>query len=413
MRVTQEELGRRLRASRESCGLTQQDAARHLGVSRSTVAQMEIGRRKVSGLELFKLARLYGRAVSDFLADGFERDGVGALLRALPEARESQETHEAVRRVVAIAREITALQDVLDLSQLQLGLPHYRLSPPRRSWDAVEQGKDLAMKERNRLGLGNAPADSLALMLEREGLMVLGVELPSHVSGFTLRFDSFMACGVNVVHPETRQRFSLAHEYCHAICDIDTTPGIVSRQGVEQDLREKRANVFAAEFLMPARGVRDFLARFGKGLPSRGSQAIFTEGCDRVSESKRRTTPRSREVDLWHIALVAEHFGVSRESAIWRLVNLGVVDERKRDDLLAQERSGNGRRISSLIRGTADVGEKSRVLHLATRRLLTLAREALSREEISTAKFREIGRLAGLENDEIDEVVLRLRGEDG
>ena len=61
MPISVKELGRRLRVARESCGLTQEDVAKHLGVSRPTVAQMELGNRAVTSLELDKLAYFLSR----------------------------------------------------------------------------------------------------------------------------------------------------------------------------------------------------------------------------------------------------------------------------------------------------------------------------------------------------------------
>jgi len=58
MPISQQELGRRLRVAREACRMTQEAVARRLGVSRSTVAQMELGNRAVTSLELDRLAGL-------------------------------------------------------------------------------------------------------------------------------------------------------------------------------------------------------------------------------------------------------------------------------------------------------------------------------------------------------------------
>jgi DNA-binding XRE family transcriptional regulator len=60
MTVTQEELGRRIRDAREACRMTQNDSAKHIGVSRPTFVQIEAGKRSVSSLELDKLAYLFG-----------------------------------------------------------------------------------------------------------------------------------------------------------------------------------------------------------------------------------------------------------------------------------------------------------------------------------------------------------------
>lgn len=54
-------LGERLRQSRDYLGLSQQEVADLLGVSRPAITHIEAGRRKVSTLELREFARLYRR----------------------------------------------------------------------------------------------------------------------------------------------------------------------------------------------------------------------------------------------------------------------------------------------------------------------------------------------------------------
>ncbi len=68
-------LGARLREARETLGLVQADTADALGIPRTSVAALEAGTRKVTGLELRRLARLYRRPVAWLLG---EDDGNGA-----------------------------------------------------------------------------------------------------------------------------------------------------------------------------------------------------------------------------------------------------------------------------------------------------------------------------------------------
>src|SRR5216684_8825006 len=97
----QRELGRRLRVVREACRMTQEAVARRLGVSRSTVAQMELGNRAVTSLELDRLAALYGRDIRDFLAEEFrEDDALVALFRAHPDVVEQEQIADALRACV-------------------------------------------------------------------------------------------------------------------------------------------------------------------------------------------------------------------------------------------------------------------------------------------------------------------------
>ena len=80
-------LGERLRESREFLGLSQQEVADLLGLSRPAVTHIEAGKRKVSTLELRELARLYRRPyewlVDEMVGPAVDSDDVSqALFRA-------------------------------------------------------------------------------------------------------------------------------------------------------------------------------------------------------------------------------------------------------------------------------------------------------------------------------------------
>lgn len=92
-------VGSRLREAREVLGLTQGDVAEALGIQRTSVIAMEAGRRKVTGLELRRLARLYRRDVAWLLGedDGTaDTEGAAALFRAT--AHLTDEDREQVLR---------------------------------------------------------------------------------------------------------------------------------------------------------------------------------------------------------------------------------------------------------------------------------------------------------------------------
>lgn len=60
------ELGRRLREAREYLGLSQEQVADHLGIPRPSVSTIEAGKRRITFLELKRLAELYRRPLSYF-----------------------------------------------------------------------------------------------------------------------------------------------------------------------------------------------------------------------------------------------------------------------------------------------------------------------------------------------------------
>lgn len=100
-KVEQVEVARRLRAARETLGLTQEDVASALGMQRTSVIAMEAGNRNVTALELRRLARLYNREVAWLLGEGPETIDEGsaenqALFRAT--AKLSEDDKEQVLR---------------------------------------------------------------------------------------------------------------------------------------------------------------------------------------------------------------------------------------------------------------------------------------------------------------------------
>lgn len=94
-----QQIGKRLRAARDYLGLSQELVAQHLDVPRAAVSAMEHGQRKVSSVELRKLAQLYGRPVGYFLGEEedpvLEADEVSSAL-----FRATRKLSEADRRQV-------------------------------------------------------------------------------------------------------------------------------------------------------------------------------------------------------------------------------------------------------------------------------------------------------------------------
>src|SRR4051812_36448563 len=60
-------LGARIQEARKARGITQQEAAEALGMSRPTYIAIEKGERPVQPRELIRLAELYGRSVHHLL----------------------------------------------------------------------------------------------------------------------------------------------------------------------------------------------------------------------------------------------------------------------------------------------------------------------------------------------------------
>lgn len=77
------ELAERIREERIYVGLSQADVAQALGIPRAAVSALETGKRRVSGLELGRLAELFGTSVDRLLGRDVPADETTtALFRA-------------------------------------------------------------------------------------------------------------------------------------------------------------------------------------------------------------------------------------------------------------------------------------------------------------------------------------------
>jgi len=65
----QAKIAARLKEAREYVGLLQEDVASALGIPRASVSALESGKRRVTGLEIRRLARIYRKSVAWLLGD--------------------------------------------------------------------------------------------------------------------------------------------------------------------------------------------------------------------------------------------------------------------------------------------------------------------------------------------------------
>lgn len=426
MPITEQDLALRLRQAREAAGLTQEAVAQSLALPRSSVAQMELGNRSVSSLELDRMARLYGRALDELLAAEFDPEAtLVAIFRADAAESEAAVLLETATHAIALAREMANLEELLEIERVRLRAPAYPVPGPRAKWEAVRQGTQTAAEERKRLHLGDAPLGDVADLLESQGVRTALLALPDDVSGLTLmdpRLSFFVVN--NAGHAVLRRRFSWLHEYAHILLDRERR-GTVSRGAERDDLVEVRANAFAACFLLPPGGARQFLESLGKGQGSRERWDLYDEDEKRAPVSAEgRPEPGSQAVQLYDVIRLAHRFGVSRIAAIYRLKNLRLISQADLEGLLLQEQEGEGLAIERSLglgpwrpRPELEQGPDGAHIEPETSdfrtRFLSLALEAYRRDKISRGKIHELGRLVGASPDEIDDLLDRLGFLDG
>ena len=403
MSIDQAELGRRLKQARESCGLTQEDTAREMEMARATVAQIELGHRSVSGLELAKLAYLYAKDIREFLAPTFTADSLtSVLLRA--DDGSGDGVRAALRDCIALGHQLRDLEALLGISRSTSGVASYPSVSLSSKWEAIQSGTQAALEERRRLGMGLGPLGDLPALLEAQGIRTGLIAMPQGVSGLMISDPSVgLFVVVNREHPAVRQRFSWCHEYAHLLLDR-AQMGHVSRESERTDLLEVRANVFAANFLMPEDGVRQFVATLGKGSASRLHADVFDESG--VVPIDSRTAGGSQDLQIYDVVKLSHHFGVSVLSALYRLMNLRLISDKQFEQMKQMDENGMTKQVADLL-GLAEVSQDEHI-NAFYRRYLVLALEAYRREKISRRKLIEVATKLGVTATEIEQVIETL-----
>lgn len=316
-------LADRLRQARERAGLTQEQAADLLGVRRPAISEIEAGKRAVESTELFRLAEIYGVSFRALVRgeEAPEEKVAAALFRAGDEVAGAARRRELMR-LTRVCRTVTELERELGQLRAQRPIPSYTRPRALTSKStAYAHGGEAAIEERERLRLGLAPIRDVWGVLESAGFHIVPLSLGNEtdLDGLLVRTgDSDVCAGVNVSKWVFRQIFTAVHEYAHAVLDGDVTaeacsmePRRWSRLSHEHRFRETRANQFAAVFLAP----RDALLQYFRAAGAvRGGRVV-------------RMTP----VD---IVRAMDHFGMSAEGLLWRLLNANLINARQRHEAL-------------------------------------------------------------------------------
>ncbi|MEU9285333.1 XRE family transcriptional regulator [Streptomyces sp. NPDC048275] len=239
--------------------MSQAAFAEKVGLTPDKLSKSLAGVRRFTSLDLALIAEAGGRTV-DWLLTG--RDP----LRPSFAARTTAGAAPRRGRVSDAADRFTAAYEVLEL----LGrLPKLPPMPSVRSdlKRYVDQGKQLAQDAVGVLTAADGPRTVAGLetdvlitaCTQTFGVDVAVTRLPDTVEGLTWQTDTFRLVLIGPTETWTRQRFTLAHELGHILAR-DAQDLVVESHvapGRQKDLTEVRANVFAANLLMPAPEVRD------------------------------------------------------------------------------------------------------------------------------------------------------------
>jgi len=218
---------------------------------------IEKGTRPLKAQEIVKLASFFGRSVHELLRPGEPLVDIQPHLRAVAGRTkvENPELDQAISELQRFAEDYLRLEQIMN-APLKLNYPpEVRLS---NQVNPAAFAEDVAVQERQRLGLGDQPIIDLRNVLEAEvGLRIVYQSLPSPIAGMFAYIGEFGGLiAVNRKHPPERRRATMLHEYGHLLVDRHK-PGIdYLATPVKRPASERFAEVFAMAFLMPATSVR-------------------------------------------------------------------------------------------------------------------------------------------------------------
>ncbi len=377
-RLTDVEIGERLRVAREGTKLTQAQAADVIGAARTTIVAIEQGKRRIQMDELQKLATAYRTSANAILRREAVHLDMVPRFRKLEDSRDD-DVERATHLLNSLVRAEIELENALGVSRARNYPPERPLLPG----DVRSQAEQDAQELRDWLGLGAGPvADIISLLDLQLGIRVFVRPLDGKVSGLFAYDEAAGACILlNANHPHERLTQTGAHELAHLV-STRRQPEVFTEDERFASREERYANIFQRNFITPGRAVRQRFAEITAGQ----------------SHLTRR-----------HIILLAHAFGVSREAMVRRLEELKLARDGTWDWF--QEHGGitdaQVREVLGNLPGRADIAVLAR--GLVPPRLALLAREAWKKELYSEG---QLARLLELDRHGIRELLDGVEGEE-
>jgi Zn-dependent peptidase ImmA (M78 family) len=258
--MIKEIIGRKMAAERDRAGLSLEEVAGKIGLSRQTLSLVEKGQKVIDSEKLLKFARLVGRSVSHFFEE--KTPEVQLFFRAHSTQEITPPLEGDLKERYLRYVELEEILGIKPSGQLPQSIPLRSFSE-----DDKKRIGAVAQEERKRLGISDAPIKSIFELLEHHGVRILVFDFgdPDLVgSGVTCYHSESGPCifvNANSKIPAERRIFTAAHEYGHLIFHRDEFVDLHSfryRKGVgkSKSLEEKITDFFAGVFLVPEERLR-------------------------------------------------------------------------------------------------------------------------------------------------------------
>jgi Zn-dependent peptidase ImmA (M78 family)/DNA-binding XRE family transcriptional regulator len=317
-------LGDLLQQARKKMGMTQADAARVIDAARTTLVAIEKGERRLKPNELIQLARAYGRSVSDFVRPTPAIEPFEVQFRAVYHRQEQEELqiNPVIEHFEQLCRNYLELEQIMDAPMTRTYPPEYRCN----TLPLEAAAENIALAERQRLGLGDGPLPQLRDILELSvGIRVFYLKMPPKYSEIYSYDPQLGACmAINQNHYEERRRWSMAHGYLHFLAHRHKPVLDFDGQYQRRPESEQLAESFPKYFLMPTSGL---LRRFNDMSSVHG----------KFTTTNLFTLANYYGVSLEALALRMEGMALLRTGSWDRLRDRGIKVRKVQQDLGLQE----------------------------------------------------------------------------
>jgi Zn-dependent peptidase ImmA (M78 family)/DNA-binding XRE family transcriptional regulator len=260
-------LAERLGVARARSGYGQDDVANALGVSRAMVSYWEAGRRTPNDRQLAALAQLL-RVSLAFLLGQEELESSADLSAMIFRGGDHELPDEARSGLQEFVDFLDQYARLAKAAKFRVRALHQSPFVSAPGFDHAEDARRKAEEVRSSLRLGLGSVGDIDSVCEMLGVTVyraiLGADLSTTISGAFLNHPEVgLSILVNLAMTPGRRRFTIAHELAHALFHSADRRYVVST--ASKDPRERFADTFAGEFLMPVEGVRRVMEEQGFG----------------------------------------------------------------------------------------------------------------------------------------------------
>ncbi|WUH93596.1 XRE family transcriptional regulator [Streptomyces sp. NBC_00433] len=254
------EVGERVAEARLAAGLNQTELASQLELDRTAVVRIEAGERRITALELFRLANALGVPLAHLVS----RPPAALVARRTALEETADDASKARYRLDARLEEhARAASWLIDHQHLTPPLPDPALLRGEAEVDPVT----LAETARRSLGKVSGPLGPLADVVEQLGLFLTVVD--EAAEGASLLCDGYGVAVVSGRLDPGRRRWTAAHELGHHLLQdaYHSDAGVAASRSEQED----RIDCFAGEFLLPSRDVTNAWSHAAEGQSPRAT----------------------------------------------------------------------------------------------------------------------------------------------